>query len=103
MVALGSPTVPLAGKLRSVLQNVESKWNVLLDSLNLKVFEPVRRTKATGIRCCLPCALQCRTHSQQRLCGRPGPGVWSLGRSILLIHRLTLLTKPDRSRVSTPD
>ena len=98
MVALGSPTVPLAGKLRSVLQNVESKWNVLLDSLNLKVFKPVRRTKATGNPLLLAmCAA--RTHSQQRLCGRPGPGVW--GGPQHSINTSAYIAKPDRSRVST--
>ena len=77
MVALGSPTA-LAGKLRSVLQNVESKWNVLLDSLNLKVFKSVRRTKAeSGAACRVRCA---HTLAAETL--RPGPVRACWGRSI---------------------
>ena len=95
MVALGSPTA-LAGKLRSLLQNVESKWNVLLDSLNLKVYKSAAPNKS-GIRCCLPCAL--RAHTRSRAVRRPGMcacGPQHYNTSVYL-------AKPDRSRVSTPD
>jgi hypothetical protein len=99
MVALGSPTA-LAGKLRSVLQNVESKWNVLLDSLNLKVFKSAAPNKS-GIRCCLPCALRGHTRSRDSAVGRSGR-VCGPQHSIHRAppHRFTLLNRIG-PRVST--